>query len=118
MQYNSIQFEYETRSDIQLGFISGSSSKVTKRLTSINTYVEQAVVRNYLISYENVGPANLSRIVEIEELVKQFYDDINNLPPNLQEEYKVYQKFLNKEVETFIATFSSNLKTLVWVNSY
>lgn len=53
--YASVRFKYETRTDTNNLYLSGSRVKATQRLSNIETYVGNELVRDYKISYDNLG---------------------------------------------------------------
>ncbi len=65
--YDSVQFSYETRTDIPPLYFAGSLVKNTQRLTNIKTYTGTTLVRDYQLSYDNNGAANRSRLAQVQE---------------------------------------------------
>lgn len=62
-----VEFNYEARSDNQVKFVANSQWRPhPKRLKSIKTYVNSALVRSYTLSYDEVGYGSLSRMTQIE----------------------------------------------------
>lgn len=64
---SKVEMEYETRSDVTTIFVDGSKFKTTKRLKNVKTYVDSALVRDYQLSYDNLGAVNRSRLTQVQE---------------------------------------------------
>ncbi|MBV7330171.1 hypothetical protein KFU94_18365 [Chloroflexi bacterium TSY] len=63
-----VNFEYESRPDVEVHYIGGSQFGATMRLSRIKTFVESEAVREYRLSYEPPGGANRrSRLASITE---------------------------------------------------
>ncbi len=65
--YAKVEFEYETRTDIQPLYFAGSLIKNTERITNIKMYVDNTLVRDYQLTYDNAGAANRSRLIQLTE---------------------------------------------------
>ena len=64
--YASVQFTYENRSDNPSLYQGGVLARPhPKRLSHIKTYVGATLVRGTTLTYEEVGPALQSRLVQI-----------------------------------------------------
>ncbi len=63
----SVQFEYETRSDIAALYLAGSKVETTQRLSYIKTFVGSELVRDYQLSYDNQGLGSRSRLTQVQE---------------------------------------------------
>lgn len=64
--YNSVEFEYETRTDISTQFNAGLEVKLTKRLKKITNNSSGADIRKYQLVYEQNAGTELSQIKGIE----------------------------------------------------
>lgn len=67
--FASVQFFYDTRTDISPVYIGGSKVSVQKRLTNIKTYLNTTPVRDYRIAHEyapNNGPSRATSITECD----------------------------------------------------
>jgi RHS repeat-associated protein len=65
--YNSIRFTYAARPDIVPRYEGGSQIKLTQRLTKLESYTDNSVVRTYNVSYDSSGSGNASRLTSIQE---------------------------------------------------
>ena len=65
--YASVRFEYEARTDLSTLYQAGSLVKNTQRLTHIKTYLGNSPVRDYRLTYDNMGAAGVSRLSQIQE---------------------------------------------------
>jgi len=65
--YNSVVFQYETRSDTPPRYEAGSMMKIMQRLSHVLSYTGSALVRDYRLTYDNNGSANRSRLTSIQE---------------------------------------------------
>jgi hypothetical protein len=63
----SVEFQYQDRSDEILTFSTTSPVRMTKLLSSIQTYVGDQMVLNYQLAYENGGVADKSRLMSVTE---------------------------------------------------
>lgn len=67
LPYNSIQFRYENRPDTESYYAGGVRIRDESRLTSIATYADDALVKDYRVAY-NTGPTTgRSRVSSITE---------------------------------------------------
>jgi FG-GAP-like repeat/Salmonella virulence plasmid 65kDa B protein/Insecticide toxin TcdB middle/N-terminal region len=68
---NSVQFQYETRSDIVPLYEAGSLVRSTKRLTHVKAFngnpVTGTMTRDYRITYDNNATGNRSRLTGVQE---------------------------------------------------
>lgn len=65
--YNSIQFSYETRPDPDTYFEGPAAVKQEKRLTSIKTYADTTLVKDYRLTYDNSSISGKSRLASLTE---------------------------------------------------
>ena len=63
--YNSVQFVYETRSDLIRVYNAGSISLSGMRLTNIQTYTGSTLVSNYVLAYEQAPVSLRSRLTSV-----------------------------------------------------
>jgi Insecticide toxin TcdB middle/N-terminal region/Salmonella virulence plasmid 65kDa B protein/FG-GAP-like repeat len=63
--YNSVQFTYATRPDINPTYQAGSLSQITVRLTDIKTYTGTTVISDYKLAYQQSPSSNVSEIVSV-----------------------------------------------------
>ena len=66
--YAKVEFEYETRTDITPLYFAGSLIKNTERITNIKTYVDNNLVRDYQLTYDNAGAADRSRLTQLNRV--------------------------------------------------
>ncbi|OIR25076.1 FG-GAP-like repeat-containing protein, partial [Bathymodiolus thermophilus thioautotrophic gill symbiont] len=66
---SSIGFTYENRNDVSTSYQAGSKLRQTRRLSSINTYVNNNIVRTYDLEYQYHGTPKRSQLSSIEECV-------------------------------------------------
>ncbi|MBU1224679.1 MAG: VCBS repeat-containing protein [Gammaproteobacteria bacterium] len=64
---NSVRFVYETRSDIVPAYHAGSLSKVTVRLTNVQSYAGGTMSRDYRLAYELSPTTQRTRLVNLTE---------------------------------------------------
>ena len=64
--YNSVRFSYEARPDIVPLYLGGSLMKSTTRLTNVKTYVGEAVVADYQMTYELSPATGRSRLTDLD----------------------------------------------------
>lgn len=64
---NSVRFVYETRLDITPLYQAGSANKTTVRLTNVQTFAGNALVKDYRLAYDTLGSAGRSRLVTLSE---------------------------------------------------
>ena len=67
--YNSVVFEYETRTDVSELYQAGSKLQQNKRLLSAKTYEGLNLVRDYQLAYELSPNTRVSRITSITECI-------------------------------------------------
>lgn len=65
--YNRVELGYENRADSTTQFIFGSKLLTTKRLSSIKTYAQGSLVREYRLAYTNGTVSNRSHLVSVTE---------------------------------------------------
>lgn len=65
--YNSVKFIYENRPDPSFGYIAGTKSSLTKRLTKIEISADNSLTREYRLTYDTAPVSSRSRIISIEE---------------------------------------------------
>ncbi len=65
--YASIEFVYETRPDPAIGYIAGSQTSLTQRLTKVRSKYGSQIVREYSFAYEVSPATNKSRLTGIQE---------------------------------------------------
>lgn len=63
----SVRFGYEDRTDIIRKYINGSKTTTSKRLSSIKTYVNEDLVKEYRLAYEYGNDTKRSRITNVTE---------------------------------------------------
>ena len=68
---NSVRFVYEARPDITPLFQAGSLNKTTVRLTSVQTYADTALIKEYRLAYEQSSANKNSRITGLMECSEQ-----------------------------------------------
>ncbi|MBC2732657.1 FG-GAP-like repeat-containing protein [Thiobacillus sp.] len=64
---NSVRFMYETRPDVTPLYQAGSVNKTTVRLTNVQTFAGNALVKDYRLAYDTLGSAGRSRLVTLSE---------------------------------------------------
>lgn len=67
----SVSFEYEDRNDVITGYIIGSLSTVSKRLSAVKTYVGSSLVLSYNLNYNYSPTTGRSILHEIENCDSQ-----------------------------------------------
>src|SRR6266704_2645039 len=67
LPYNSVRFVYGSRTDIVPHYEAGSVIKVTQRLTNVQTYTDDTLVRDYRLGYDNNGAVGRSRLISVTE---------------------------------------------------
>lgn len=65
--YASVQFSYETRTDAEPQYVGGSMVKTTQRMINIKTFMDNVLVRDYRLAYENTGSIELSKMNSLTE---------------------------------------------------
>jgi len=65
--YNAVEFQYEVRPDPSSGYLAGSLSRQTQRLTHIVTRANGTVVADYGLSYEIGTTTGRSRLVGLTQ---------------------------------------------------
>jgi YD repeat-containing protein len=70
---NSIEFQYEARTDAAFGYISGAIHQTTKRLKSIDLLYQGSLQQQYRLSYQSSARTNRSILAEVRQC------DANNL---------------------------------------
>lgn len=65
--YNSVRFTYGPRPDIAALYEGGSVQRITQRLTKLEIFADETVVRTYDLSYDNNGGASASRLTGFQE---------------------------------------------------
>ena len=65
--YANVQFIYETRPDTSIAYQAGSVFKATKRLTNIQTYNANTLIKNYKLVYELSQATQRSRLKTLTE---------------------------------------------------
>ncbi|HSP32265.1 MAG TPA: FG-GAP-like repeat-containing protein, partial [Halomonas sp.] len=65
--YNAVVFEYETRPDAEVGYVKGSKSQASQRLSKILTYEANNVVKDYGLEYETGAATGKSRLISVTE---------------------------------------------------
>ncbi len=65
--YNSVVFQYETRSDTPLRYEAGSVMKAMQRMTHVLSYTGTTLVRDYRLTYDNAGAVGRSRLTSVQE---------------------------------------------------
>jgi hypothetical protein len=63
----SVRFVYSTRTDTRRYYEAGSAIQIRERLTNVRTYVDETVVTDYQVAYDNGGVAGRSRVTAIKE---------------------------------------------------
>jgi Salmonella virulence plasmid 65kDa B protein/FG-GAP-like repeat len=53
--YANIQFIYEARPDTTTDYVAGTVIKRTKRITNIKTYLGTTLIKDYRVTYSNIG---------------------------------------------------------------
>lgn len=69
-----VDFVVETRPDRADGFRYGLAWQRTMRLSAVETYLNDELVRQYRVAYSNDGPSGVSRVTSLRECA--------NAPPN------------------------------------
>ena len=64
---NSVRFVYETRPDITPAYHAGSLSKITVRLTNVQSYAGDGLTRDYRLIFEQGTTAQRSRLNSLAE---------------------------------------------------
>ena len=67
--YNAVAFQYEARPDIDVGYVKGSKSQASQRLSRILTYEATNIVKDYSLNYESGATTGKSRLVGVTECV-------------------------------------------------
>lgn len=62
-----VKFIYSARPDVSTSYLLGNEIRVTQRLSEIQVYAQNSLMKVYRLSYENVGLGNISRITQIQE---------------------------------------------------
>ena len=65
--YNAVEFQYETRPDPSSGYLAGTLSRQTQRLTHIVTRANGALVTDYGLSYEIGTTTGRSRLTSLTQ---------------------------------------------------
>lgn len=65
--YNAVEFEYETRPDIETIYVKGSKSQASQRLLKILTRQTGSVVKDYSLNYEAGSTTGHSRLVSLTQ---------------------------------------------------
>lgn len=65
--YNAVTFQYETRPDVEIGYVLGSKSQASQRLSQIVTYEANNVVKDYGLEYETGLATGKSRLIRVTE---------------------------------------------------
>ena len=65
--YASVRLSYDTRSDIESGYESGSLIKNSKRISSIKTYISENIIKDYRLAYELSQISQRSRVISVLE---------------------------------------------------
>lgn len=68
----SVRFNYAGRTDAINGYMAGSKITTSKRLASIKTYANEALVKEYRLGYDYSNASKRSRITEITECSAQY----------------------------------------------
>ena len=66
--YNSIVFQYETRSDTPPRYEAGSVIKTMQRMTRALSYTGTTLVRDYRLTYDNNGAVGRSRLTDFRNV--------------------------------------------------
>jgi RHS repeat-associated protein len=68
---NEIVFNYEDKlSNVITKYVAGIEKSLNKRLSSIETYTNNGLVKKYTLNYEEEGPAKINRLNSITECDK------------------------------------------------
>lgn len=65
--YNSVVFQYETRTDTLPRYEAGSVMKTMQRMTHVLSYTGATLVRDYRLTYDNDGAVGRSRLTSVQE---------------------------------------------------
>ena len=64
--YASVRFSYEARHDAAVLALGGSTVRLDERLSNLKTYLGEALVSDYRLTYSDTGPPQPSRVVGVE----------------------------------------------------
>ena len=65
--YAKVTFDYESRPDVSSIFIEGNEMITSVRLSAVRTYVDDELVKQYLVGYEQSCVTNNSRAVKFQQ---------------------------------------------------
>jgi RHS repeat-associated protein len=65
--YNAVEFQYEARPDVDIGYVKGSKSKASQRLVKVLTTSASTIVKDYSLIYETGATTGISRLVSVAE---------------------------------------------------
>lgn len=65
--FASVIFTYETRPDVQSGYVGGTVETRSKRIANISTYRENVLVKSYKMTYKSNTANNTSQLTDVQE---------------------------------------------------